>query len=184
MTVQDIFKQCDKKNVAKAVAQKTLRRNLVEPEAEEKILGVIHEIVNSDASTSENCLLHVDYLPPDGEEDEASWDIYTTQEGNDSKYDVTLVPRSEQIGYSVDENCLSKYKLNDVAAAILWEITFFGWDEKTQTAKVKEHIEEIERIDRGIKDGSEPLYTWEEVKAKLEATIKETQQEKEKNLDK
>ena len=46
-------------------------------------------------------------------------------------YSVEANPWAKTIGYIVDEESLSVYGYEKFAALVLWEMTWFGYDEKT-----------------------------------------------------
>ncbi|MCM1166620.1 MAG: hypothetical protein NC299_14715 [Lachnospiraceae bacterium] len=51
-------------------------------------------------------------------------------------------PWAETLGYAVDEKCLANYSCDDIAALVLWEMTWFGYDEESIQNKVTDMLSE------------------------------------------
>ena len=93
-------------------------------------------------------------------------------------YGLDFISRKELAGFNVCELSIDKYGIDRVIAEIIWEITFYGWDEETvdQHAKeldeslkeTKEHPEDLRPISELFEElGWEDERTEEEIEADL-----------------
>ena len=67
-----------------------------------------------------------------------------TNEGDASKdscYSFEIVPWAEILGYRVVENDLENYTKEYYVMLVLWEMTFFGYDEETIHNRAKKLLE-------------------------------------------
>lgn len=48
----------------------------------------------------------------------------------DIPYSISATPWNEVLGYIVDAESIKKYEINDLISAILWEMTYWGYDER------------------------------------------------------
>lgn len=64
-------------------------------------------------------------------EDEEYDAVHLFDTAEDEVYGVEANPWAETIGYIVDEKSLSVYGNEKFAALVLWEMTWFGYDEET-----------------------------------------------------
>ena len=84
--------------------------------------------------------------------------------GDDENYDISLVPRREQIGYNVSKDNIRKYDINQLVASLLWEMTFYGWNANRQEENVEKETKELIELSNGIKNGTAKTYSWDEIK--------------------
>lgn len=63
--------------------------------------------------------------------------VHMLDKTTDIKYGLEINPWKYTLGYSVDENSLSNYGYEKYASLVLWEMTWFGYDEATIQAHEK-----------------------------------------------
>ena len=70
-------------------------------------------------------------------------DVYAKNAHAPQKFGIEITPWKEVLGWAVDTEILSHCGREAFTAAVLWEITWFGYDEETIQARVesREHAE-------------------------------------------
>ena len=79
-------------------------------------------------------------LPRDighAENEDESYDYAYLLEDNKQEYSFEVVPWDDVLGYALDTEEFEKYDKEYYAMLILWEITWFGYDEETIQNKMK-----------------------------------------------
>lgn len=75
------------------------------------------------------------------------YDVYARYENDTVNYSLEINPWADTLGYFVDEQSISRVGAEVYTALVLWEITWFGYDEETIQNEVKEWDSyEYERI--------------------------------------
>ncbi len=62
--------------------------------------------------------------------------VFISETNDTERFSLEANPWSETLGYLVDEKCLSLYGYETFVSLVLWEMTWFGFDEAT----IKDHI--------------------------------------------
>ncbi len=88
---------------------------------------------------------------------------------SETSFALDLVSWEEWLGMELDPSTLQAYSGPDIIAHCLWEMTFFGFDQKT----IKEHREELKRrtteLDNMTEDEKkQKLIPWKQVRKELE----------------
>lgn len=90
---------------------------------------------------SDNHTIHIGQ----DEDENGTYDFaYMTNEGDvskDSCYSFEIVSWAEILGYRVVENNLENYTKEYYVMLVLWEMTFFGYDEETIHNRAKKLLE-------------------------------------------
>lgn len=68
--------------------------------------------------------------------------VHALCENDPEKYGLEINPWADTLGYLTDKNSIEKYGLEVYTAFVLWEMTWFGFDEESIQKKVKEWNEE------------------------------------------
>lgn len=102
---------------------------------EKSIAGAIETITELKPNLSENYIIYIEETKDFLEE---FYDyVYISDKDKSQKYGMVITPWADTIGYIVDDCSLKKYGVEKFSALVLWEMTWFGYDEKTIQAKVK-----------------------------------------------
>ena len=81
--------------------------------------------------------VRIDKTEYDGEEYES---VHAVSSEDGTAYGLIIAPWAEVLGYTVDEDNVNGYGLETFVAAVLWEITYLGFDEAT----IQDHVKEWE----------------------------------------
>lgn len=77
------------------------------------------------------------------ENEEETYDAVHSFDTNEQEYyGIELNPWANTLGYIVDEKSLSSHGKERFAALVLWEMTWFGYDEVSIQEKVKSWFDE------------------------------------------
>lgn len=57
-------------------------------------------------------------------------------EGENESYSLLGIPWAELLGYKADESCVHEYGEERFAALVMWEMTWFGYDEQTVNERI------------------------------------------------
>ncbi len=70
-------------------------------------------------------------------------DVYAKNTHDPEKFGIEITPWKEVLGWIVSPEALASFEKETFTAAVLWEITWFGYDEETIQARVEswEHAE-------------------------------------------
>lgn len=100
------------------------------------IADTIETITELKPNLSENYIIYIEEAKDFLEEFVYDY-VYISDKDKSQKYGMVIKPWADTIGYIVDDCSLKKYGVEKFAALVLWEMTWFGYDEKTIQAKVK-----------------------------------------------
>lgn len=64
--------------------------------------------------------------------------VHALRENDSEKYGLEINPWADTLGYRTDKNSIGKYGAEVYTALVLWEMTWFGFDEDSIHKKVKE----------------------------------------------
>ena len=133
-------------------------------DVERKLLKLIVEIVNPPIKPeNEKWTIYIKKI-------DEGYDSYTQEVGNDNQYDYLFDDRKELVGYGF-KPC-EEFTPEENAAYLLWELTWFGFDYKTQNKRRKKELKELKKSVRQAIKGRSKLMSWEEVKAELEDKLR------------
>ncbi len=65
-------------------------------------------------------------------------DVDVTSFGNGEERGITTAPWAEVLGMSVEKQTLAQFTQPEIAAIVLWVITFYGFDEETIKKKTNQ----------------------------------------------
>lgn len=168
MTVQEfLFSKLDLSKVVDFIEKLKTDKNLTDKQKKDvelRLLKPIAEIVNSPIKP-ENEKWTI-YIKKIGE----GYDSYAQKAGDDSRYDYLFDDRKELIGYKFVP--CEEFTPEENAACLLWELTWFGFDYKTQNKRRKKELKELKKSIRQAVKGKTKLMSWEEVKAELEEKLR------------
>ncbi len=101
---------------------------------EQCIRSTISELKNIEAIKSDSEILEIKRV---SEEDEEFDDVHMIDTTDNTKYGLEINPWKYTLGYTVDERSLSDYGYEKFVSLLLWEMTWFGYDEETIQNHVK-----------------------------------------------
>lgn len=134
MNVQKLFK---------AVSWDSVAHSLIEAYTDDEYKAtlpgfkeVFEKVLSCDPSPNDDgTTVCVRLIEDEGE----SWfDVYGRVPGKDVSYALELSTFHEWAGYDVDEDTLQRMPLPKIAAHVLWEMTWFGFDDRDIQARRKE----------------------------------------------
>lgn len=64
--------------------------------------------------------------------------VHALRENDPEKYGLEINPWTDTLGYRTDKDSIDKYGVEVYTALVLWEMTWFGFDEDSIQQKVKE----------------------------------------------
>lgn len=64
--------------------------------------------------------------------------VYALREHDTEKYGFELNPWADTLGYLTDSSSIAKYSRENYIAHVLWEMTYFGFDEASIHQKIEE----------------------------------------------
>lgn len=133
-------------------------------EVELKLLKLIVEIVNPPIKPeNKKWTIYITKI-------DEGYDSYAQEVGDDTQYDYLFDDRKELIGYKFVP--CEEFTPEENAACLLWELTWFGFDYKTQNKRRKKELKELKKSVRQAVKGKTKLMSWEEVKAELEDKLR------------
>lgn len=96
-------------------------------------------------------------------------DLLSTETGREAPegYAYEFSNMSEILGYSVSKACIHAFGEYKVACAILYEMTFFGYDIEDQKATVTKELEDLNQTLEDIKNGTAELISADDCFKKL-----------------
>lgn len=107
---------------------------------------------------------------------EGGHDSYALEAGDDSRYDYLLDDRKDLIGYKFVP--CEEFTPEENAAFLLWELTWFGFDYRTQNRRRKKELKELKKSVRQAVRSKTKLRPWKEVKAELEESLRSDKNER------
>ena len=101
---------------------------------EKCIRSAISDMTSIRAIKSKNEIIIIERVQTENEDYD---NVYMLDKETDIKYGLEINPWKHTLGFSVDENNLSDYGYEKYASLVLWEMTWFGYDEDTIQTHVK-----------------------------------------------
>lgn len=162
MIVKDVFNLCSAENVVGILAERYFA-NADKESPKERYLKIIDEIKNTEPTRHpETMCCVIKYWDIDIDDIEREYyDVCSVEKDTikpfepvDRFEDIQLKPfeeycfmyedRKDILGYQLNEVSLSRYGIDEVAAAIFWELTWFGYEYESQN---KNRIREKEKLE-------------------------------------
>lgn len=100
---------------------------------EQCIRNAITDIKNIEAIKSDEEVIMIDRVQTEKEKFDA---VFMIDKTTNIKYGLEINPWKNTLGYTVDGKSLSENGYEKFASLVLWEMTWFGYDEET----IGEHI--------------------------------------------
>ena len=133
-------------------------------EVELKLLKLIVEIINPPIKPeNEKWTIYIKKI-------DGGYDSYALGARDNNRYDYLLEDRKDLIGCRFVP--CEEFTLEENAAFLLWELTWFGFDYKTQNRRRKKELKELKKSVRQALKGKSELIPWEEVKMELEDKLR------------
>lgn len=186
MKVRELFAQANVEKIATELADDLLQDVIMQhtykkEDLVNKLLGAVKEICAVKPTVSRGEELKVlkvfDY---NGEFDEERFDVLLKMPNDGERYGIDMMLWRELVSLKVADLSFEKYDRDDIAQAILHEMTFFGYTEAEQSKRLKE---ETKILEERIAEASSPdakFYTMEEVYEHLGLELpKRTEEEEE-----
>lgn len=101
---------------------------------EKCIRSALSDMKSIQAIKSEHEIIKIERVQTEDEEYDA---VFMLDKETDTKFGLEINPWKYTLGYSVDEISLSDYGYEKYVSLVLWEMTWFGYDEKTIQTHVK-----------------------------------------------
>lgn len=111
----------------------------------------VHRYIKEYFHEEAYCLIHADELLEKG------------ADCNDYAYEFT--PQAEIIGFLIADNPLTQYHIYDLMADVLFEASFFGFEQQY----LKEELDKLIKAEEEIKSGKAKTIPFDDVIAELEA---------------
>lgn len=96
------------------------------------------------------------------------------------RFAIEFTPRSQWLAMDVDDESLAQCGEIDFICHCLWEMTFFGFSERSVTNQRSKLDKRVKDLDKQIEEGSLKTYSFEEFMARMNEKIEE-KSEKRKN---
>lgn len=103
---------------------------------EEAVRSAVADMKKLEAKKSDCEILGIERIVSLDEDDEDYDAAYMYNTNENIKYGFEVAPWDWTLGYMVDETSLSRHGSERFVALVLWEMTWFGYDEET----IQEHI--------------------------------------------
>lgn len=133
MYFYEVIKNCDIDEVVYYFLK--LCENSTDIKQTEKCIRcAISDMKNIQAVKSKYEVIKIERIQTESEEYDI---VHMLDKTTDVKYGLEINPWKYTLGYSVDENSLSNYGYEKYVSLVLWEMTWFGYDEATIQAHVK-----------------------------------------------
>lgn len=183
MTLRELLNESDIACILKQIAEIFIKNQFVKPKASagriaEVYKKTIEELaeIKGNSKTGEIVVLKIF----DDVSDEFVMETLYRAVGDNSRYCIDLMPWKDLIDLEVCAKSIEKYGKEEVAAQILYEMTFFGFTEKERKKEIKKTVKSIEKSKKCKK-----YYTLEDIAKEfgLEAS-EESEEEKQKRKEK
>lgn len=138
----ELIKTCDKETMIQDFLKKvsdSSKTHLLETHLR-KALKCIDE---TKPNKNDNCIICIDKYT---NEEEVCDDVYMLDKSNSEKYALEINPWADTLGYLVDSDSVSKYGKEKFSALVLWDMTWFGYDNEKIQAEVRSWKDETNFI--------------------------------------
>ena len=99
---------------------------------EQRIRHAIAEMKGMEAVKSDIGMIEIEHVRTEDEFDA----VHLLEHRTGIRYGLEANPWADTLGYPVDERSLSEYGYEKFVSLVLWEMTWFGYDDRT----VQEHV--------------------------------------------
>ena len=102
----------------------------------EALYQMIDILKSKQPKYADNCVIHIGHI----EDEDESYDyayLLEKKDGQIYEYSFEAVPWDDVLGYALDMMEFQKYDNAYYAMLVIWEITWFGYDEETIQNKMK-----------------------------------------------
>ena len=145
----------------------------------EKFEGIIDNIRKTDSiSPKDGSVIVVAKVRDSIKDNKYRYEVVGIKPNNRARYDLLFSSWSAWLGYGVLNNSIETYGMEDVVAAILWEMLFFGSDSDTHSKKSEEIIQSLNSAELE----TEKRITMDEIREKF-GMPKDTRSEAEKDAN-
>ena len=103
---------------------------------EKLIRNAIMSLYEMEAKTSDKRIIIIEKVTQNEIFDEYDR-VYVLDTSDNTAYGLEITRWSDTLGYKVDDNSLLFYGYEKLTALVLWEITWFGYDEATIQERVR-----------------------------------------------
>lgn len=129
MYIYEVFNKCDTEKVVRLFLD--LYNQPVKKRTEQKLREAISYIHKINPKKTDSQVIII-------EKDEEVGDyVYLLDKNTNEKFGIEINPWEDTLGYLADEQSLSQLGTDEFAALVLWEMTWFGFDEETIQNHVK-----------------------------------------------
>lgn len=129
MKFKDLVLNSKWKNIEKILL--TLDKNVDNLEGYKKVFNELLDLKPKES----DCILKIEHVKNDDEEYE---DVFGKSKDDDQNYGVEFTPWQEWLGMDIDIETLNKYSKPSIIANCIYEMTFFGFDQKKIKRKMNE----------------------------------------------
>ena len=173
MTLRDLVLEVTAADVTEAIGR--LYDQAEKEWVGEAITHVLEQLRSlTPAAEGANCELHIEFTQPVPDE-EPAWQVWASQDHDTERYSLSLSPWEEWLAACVSPSLHEAMPAAEIVAHCIWDMTFHGWTQE----QIAEFRAELDRRAQEIDEGKAELVPWEEVKARLGATIEEARNKRE-----
>ena len=163
MTLRELLKKANHREIFNHLHQAYYYKN-VDDEVHEMALSyqkVMDELLEKPFAPNKEWKIEV--RTEENKFDDVCWRNIEEQ----AEYAIDLTPWSEIIDAQIQEPF--NFNINETAAHILYEITFYGFTED----KVVEERKNLYQLSEDVKSGKEKLISWEEIEEEAEEKVRD-----------
>ena len=144
MYFYEVIEKCDIEEVVSCFLKMCTNSPDIE-HTEQCIRHAIADINAIEPVKSDSEVIQIERVQTDEEEYDA---VHMFDEASDTKYGLEINPWKYTLGYTVDEKSLSEYGYEKFVSLALWEMTWFGYDEKT----IQDHVKSWDEAEYEVRD--------------------------------
>ena len=133
MKFKDLVLNSDWKKIEKLLL--TIDKNVDNMEGYKKVYD---DLINLKPKKSD-CILNIKHVRNEDEEYE---DVFGTSNNDDQNYALEFTSWQEWLGMEIDAKTLKRYSKPSIIANCIYEMTFFGFDQK----KIKKKMNELLKL--------------------------------------
>jgi hypothetical protein len=147
MYFYEVIEKCDIEEAVRCFLKMCVNSPDIE-HTEQCIRHAIADIKAIETVKSDSEVIQIERVKTDEEEYDA---VHMVDEASDTKYGLEVNPWKYTLGYTVDEKSLSGYGDEKFVSLVLWEMTWFGYDEKT----IQDHVKSWDEAEYEVRDLSD-----------------------------
>lgn len=185
MTVRELFEQANAERIANALADVLLDDVIMchfrkQEELVWELLNAIKEICTvkfaGDYGEELKVVKILDYTE---DEDKEKFEVLLKQPNDGEYLGIIMMPWRKLVDLQIADLSLAKYDRDEIALAILHDMTFFGFSEAGKDARLKEEEKILEECFAATSASDAKFYTLEEVCEHLGFDMLEETEERE-----